>query len=245
MSERELVGDDAAFERLLLGAGRADALRHEQAEAALVRFTAGLAALQGGVGAAVGGGAAAGGSRDAWLRFVAAAKWVALGALAGTVATWAWLRPTSPLVKAAPIAGSASSAIVTLPAPPSTASISASSPQLPVVPAASEVGPSRPGAGRAGPRASAMPASNLSAEVSALDGVRTALSIGALHDAELQLAGYRRNFARGALRSEAEVLALELLVAQGRTQAAARAAERFVAQHPRDPQVARVRALVE
>jgi len=244
MSEQELLGDDATFERLLLGAGRADALRQEQAEAALVRFTAGLAALQGGVAAAVSGGAAAGGSRDAWLRFVAAAKWVALGALAGTVATWAWLRPTPPLTKAAPLAGSSSSAIVALPAPPGTAPLIESPPQLPVTPAASE-GPSRAGAVRAGPRASATSVSNLSAEVSALDGVRTALSIGALHDAELQLAGYRRSFARGALRSEAEVLALELLVAQGRTQAAARAAERFVAQHPRDPQVARVRALVE
>jgi hypothetical protein len=243
MSEQELLGEDAAFERLLLGAGRADALRHEQAEAALVRFTAGLAALQGGVGAAVAAGAAPGWSRDAWLRFVAAAKWVALGALAGTVATWAWLRPTPPLAKAVPTTGSASSAIVALPPPTGTAPIIAS-PPLPVAPAASE-GPSRAGAVRAGPRASATSISNLSAEVSTLDGVRTALSIGALHDAELQLAGYRRNFARGALRSEAEVLALELLVAQGRTQAAARAAERFVAQHPRDPQVARVRALVE
>jgi hypothetical protein len=244
MIEQELLGDDAAFERLLLGAGRADALRDEQAESALVRFTAGLAALQGGVGAAVGGGTAPGGSHDAWLRFLAAAKWVTLGALAGTVATWAWLRPPPPLVKAAPVAGNASSAIVSLPAPPGASPISASPPQLPVMPAVS-AGPSRTGAARSGPRASATSGSNLSAEVSALDGVRTALSIGALHDAELQLAGYRRNFARGALRSEAEVLALELLVAQGRTQAAARAAERFVAQHPRDPQVARVRALVE
>lgn len=244
MSEQELLGEDAAFERLLLGAGRADALRHEQAEAALVRFTAGLAALQGGVGAAVSGGAAAGGSRDAWLRFVAAAKWVALGALAGTVATWAWLRPTPPVGRTVPTAGSAPAAIVTLPSPPGAAPVIGGPPQPPITPAASE-GRSRAGAVHAGPRAAATSVSNLSAEVSALDGVRTALSIGALHDAELQLAGYRRNFARGALRSEAEVLALELLVAQGRMQAAARAAERFVAQHPRDPQVARVRALVE
>ena len=86
---------------------------------------------------------------------------------------------------------------------------------------------------------------DLAAEVTTLDGVRTALSIGALSDAERQLTGYRRRFTHGALRSEAEVLALELLVAQGRKQAAAQAADRFISEHPRDPQIARVRDLAE
>jgi outer membrane protein assembly factor BamD (BamD/ComL family) len=85
----------------------------------------------------------------------------------------------------------------------------------------------------------------LAAEVAALDGIRTALAIGAWSDADLQLSRYRQNFPDGALRSEAEVLALEALVAQGRKQAAAVAAERFIAQHPRDPQVARVRAFTQ
>jgi outer membrane protein assembly factor BamD (BamD/ComL family) len=81
--------------------------------------------------------------------------------------------------------------------------------------------------------------------VAALDGIRTALSMGAWSDAEQQLARYRKTFAEGALRTEAEVLAIETLRAQGREEAAAGAAERFIAQHPRDPQVARVRALTE
>jgi outer membrane protein assembly factor BamD (BamD/ComL family) len=94
-------------------------------------------------------------------------------------------------------------------------------------------------------RATAKLASDLAAEVTALDGIRTALAIGALADAEQQLLAYRRNFARGALRSEAEVLAIDVLAAQGRHQAAASAAERFILQHPRDPQAARVRAFLE
>jgi outer membrane protein assembly factor BamD (BamD/ComL family) len=85
----------------------------------------------------------------------------------------------------------------------------------------------------------------LAAEVAALDGIRTALSMGALADAERQLLAYRRNFAGGALLREVEVLGIELLTAQGRHEAAASAAERFILQHPRDPQVARVRAFLK
>lgn len=81
--------------------------------------------------------------------------------------------------------------------------------------------------------------------MAALDGVRTALAIGAWSDAEQQLNRYRRNFAAGALRTEAEVLTIETLRGQGNQAAAASAAQRFIAQHPHDPQVARVRALTE
>jgi hypothetical protein len=235
--------DDLAFEQRLLGAGQAEALPHERTEAALVRFAAGMAALQGGVvaGTALGGPVSAV-SGSAWSRFVAAAKWVTLGALAGGVATFLWVQHAAPGgARSAPTAVAHAQAAETSPlldkSPPSPpAEVASTAPTRATRAARTTVAPSA---------RAARPASDLAAEVAALDGIRTALAIGAWSDADQQLARYRETFVDGALRTEAEVLAIEALRAQGRKQAAASAAERFVAQHPRDPQVARVRALTE
>lgn len=243
MSEPTMLAEDAAFERLLLGAGQADALPHDQTQAALERFTASLTALQG-AGAVTATVATANLRRRGWLRFLAPAKWIALGALAGTVATLVWLRPIPQRLSGTTVVETVRAADAL---PPAVAQASSAAPSLP--PASTEAPPSngakRSHVLRAAPHPVALAGSDLAAEVTALDGVRTALSIGALSDAERQLAGYRRRFVRGALRSEAEVLALELLLAQGRTQAAGRAADRFISEHPRDPQVARVRDLTQ
>jgi hypothetical protein len=235
--------DDLAFEQRLLGAGQAEALPHERTEAALVRFAAGMAALQGGVvaGTALGGPISAV-SGSAWSRFVAAGKWVTLGALAGGVATFLWVQHAAPgRARSAPTAVAHAQAAETSPlpgkSPPSPpAEVASTAPTRAVRAARTTVAPSA---------RAARPASDLAAEVAALDGIRTALAIGVWSDADQQLARYRETFVDGALRTEAEVLAIEALRAQGRKQAAASAAERFVAQHPRDPQVARVRALTE
>ena len=238
--------DDLAFERLLLGAGRAETLPLERTQAALLQFMAGVGALP---TVALGVGALRRpASASAWSRAVTAAKWLTLGALAGSAATFAWLQgATTSRASGAPAAAlstqlrglvSRRAAVVR----PAVALLSPESKQRAADPAERAT----PVAGEpVRARRTAPAGADLAAEVSALDSIRSALAIGAWRDAEQRLSGYRREFARGALRSEAEVLALELLVAQGRTQAAARAAERFVAQHPRDPQVARVRALVE
>lgn len=251
--------DELAFERLLLGAGVAEAVPAEQTEAALLRFTAGVAALQTGAlgAAAMAGSTASGLSPNRWTRLLTASQWLALGAVAGGVATFAWFRLAPPPVHAsrAPVvvteqAAAAPTAVLAERAAPSShTAVTVAAAATSSEPAPTTL-PQTARAGRA-PRATpAQPAfatssADLAAEVAALDGVRTAISIGGLRDAELGLASYRGRFTRGSLRSEAEVLALELLVAQGRTQAAALAAKRFVEQHPRDPQVARVRALVE
>jgi len=243
--ETLLSEDDSAFERRLLGAGRADSLPHEQTEAALLRFVASVAVLQSGASVVTAGAARA--SRvngSSWSRFASTAKWVVLGIVAGGTGTFVWLRRTAP-----PLVGS----VPVVAAPASPAPRAANAVLLALHPTqVDEPAPAPPATTRVhAPRSSApgqstaKPGSDLAAEVSAIDAIRTALSIGALRDAELRLADYRRNFAHGALRSEAEVLTLEVLVAQGRTQAAARAAERFLSEHPRDPQVARVRALTE
>lgn len=241
MSSQTFNDDDRAFEQRLLGAGQIETLPHERTEAALLRFTAGLAALQGGAvaGAALAGPVSAV-SGSAWVRFLAAAKWVALGAIAGGVVTFFWVQHNAPRHTPAAIE-------------PATAAMEAprvldQSPAMQLrEPAPPASAPTRQVARAAATPAArtAKPASDLAAEVAALDGIRTALAIGAWSDAEQQLARYRKTFVDGALRTEAEVLAIETLRAQGREQAAASAAERFVAQHPRDPQVARVRALTE
>ncbi|HEX2871834.1 MAG TPA: hypothetical protein VHP33_11270 [Polyangiaceae bacterium] len=249
MSRETVLGeDDFDFEQLLLGAGRTETLSPEQTEAALLRFAAGVAALQGAAvaGAAVGATAATAVARP-WARLFVTTKWLALGFVAGGITTFAWLRQTAPV----PTAPSAASAPITTAATavaPPVQPVAASSAEPKPVGAASLATEPTPRSGRAAntaPRVTVKSAPDLAAEVMALDSIRTALSIGALRDAEQRVADYRRKFAQGSLRSEAEVLAIEVLVAQGRTQAAAAAAERFISQHPRDPQVARVRALVE
>lgn len=249
MSRETVLGEDElAFEQLLLGAGRAETVSAEQTEAALLRFAAGVAALQSGAvaGAALGTGAA-GTATGPWARLFVTTKWLAIGFVAGGITTFAWLRQTT--TPSAPSAKGAAAAAVAAPVAPAAEPVAASSPapnSVASAPLATEPAPRSvrtAGPGTA-PRVPVKSGPDLAAEVMALDSIRTALSIGALRDAEQRVADYRRQFAQGSLRSEAEVLALEVLVAQGRTQAAAAAAERFISQHPRDPQVARVRALV-
>lgn len=245
MSRDTLLGEDAlGFEQLLLGAGRAEALPSEHTEAALLRFAAGVAALQGSVVAGTAVGASATGVLTSpWTRAWRVGKWLAVGFVAGGVTTFAWLRQPTPV----PVAVNAPAA----PAIASVASVTEPAALQAQEPKAVEPRPlatestARAARAATAPRAPAKAGPDLAAEVMALDSIRTALSIGALRDAEQGVINYRQRFAQGSLRSEAEVLALEVLVAQGRTQAAAAAAERFIAQHPRDPQVARVRALVE
>jgi len=233
--------DEVAFEELLLGAGLAEASPEERTEAAWLRFTAGVAALQGSVaGAAPLAGPATGKLDDAWARRIAGAKWLGLGVIAGGVATFAWLQQTTAAAVRPPVTSVAQTAAAAARAPAVDVVEPKSSPAPVEVPRA-ELASSARAVARPAPKS----APSLAAEVAALDEIRTAISIGALGDAEQRLTDYRRNFTQGALRSDAEVLALEVLVAQGRRQAAARAAERFISQHPRDPQVARVRALVE
>jgi hypothetical protein len=55
---------------------------------------------------------------------------------------------------------------------------------------------------------------------------------------------YQREFPKGELRVDAEVLAIEALAGAGRTAEAQRRAQQFLSQRPADPHVARVRWLV-
>ena len=234
MTSQTFDEDDRAFEQRLLGAGRAEALPHERTEAALPSGVVGGAALPESISSVRG---------SVWSRFLATAKWVALGAVAGGVATFFWVRQAAPpRADRPPVTVEQARA-----ASASSRPLGESRPISPAPPAVT-ARPATRHATRTAVTPSARPttpAADLAAEVAALDGVRTALAIGAWSDAEQQLTRYRQIFVDGALRTEAEVLAIEALRGQGREQAAASAAERFVGQHPRDPQVARVRALTE
>jgi hypothetical protein len=54
---------------------------------------------------------------------------------------------------------------------------------------------------------------------------------------------YRTDFPNGELAPEAEVVAIEALAARGDSVALAESSTRFLARHPSDPHVARVKAL--
>ncbi|MEO8178809.1 MAG: hypothetical protein ABI895_08255 [Deltaproteobacteria bacterium] len=106
------------------------------------------------------------------------------------------------------------------------------------------VAPSPVPAPKAGAAArTARAASLLAREVAALDAARSALAVGANASALRQIAQYRRDFSDGELSAEADVVAIEALAAAGDHIASRRAAQAFLARHPHDPHVARVREL--
>ena len=92
----------------------------------------------------------------------------------------------------------------------------------------------------------AAPASStLAAEVAHLDAARTALDVGAFGEAKRLLAQFHRDFPRGELTTEAKVMHLEVLSANGEKTALQRASTHFLDQHPRDPHAERVRQLLD
>jgi len=224
--------DELAFEQSLLNAGRAEPLPSDKTDAALLRFGASLATLS---GASLTGVAAAG-QGSAWSRVLLKSKWLAASFVAGGLTTLALVRGApQPKPLTTVLATPVSKLDVSLPHLQSTQSAAPA--------AVAERVPSTPLAPRAREHV-AKRSLTLADEVTALDGIRTALSMGAWTHAEQQLARYQQDFAQGALGKEAQVLRIELLEAQGRSGAARDAAVRFVAQYPRDPQIARVQALI-
>lgn len=84
----------------------------------------------------------------------------------------------------------------------------------------------------------------LGAEIALLDRAR-----GALHEHEgtraaAILAEYQHQFARGALRPEADALQIEALVQRGSSAKARQLAQRFIAEHPSHPLSDRVQRLI-
>jgi outer membrane protein assembly factor BamD (BamD/ComL family) len=83
---------------------------------------------------------------------------------------------------------------------------------------------------------------SLTRELAALDGARLALSDGDARGAMAQLEAYQRNFPRGRLALEAEVLRIDALAKIGRATEARQHAQTFVRLHPNSVLATRVRA---
>jgi hypothetical protein len=106
---------------------------------------------------------------------------------------------------------------------------------------APSVAPS-PGTARPEPKPASAPP--LAAEIAALDAARTSLSRSEPKAALVALDAYARNFPRGKLRSEAEVLRIGALAKSGQTDAARKRAETFLRHHPDSVLASRVRSYV-
>ena len=93
---------------------------------------------------------------------------------------------------------------------------------------------------RAEPKAVSDPP--LTAELAALDAARTSLSHSDPSAALAALDGYARNFPRGRLKIEAEVLRISALAKSGQTDAARKRAQAFLRLHPDSVLASRVRS---
>jgi hypothetical protein len=257
------LASDEAFERELLRAGESDPLP-PQDERAWHRFSALLAA------AAAGNAAAAPLTTAAPIQPLSARalrglalKWLVVGTVLGSAITWrfdAWRAARRSELSAAqnntlavapsPADATAPAGEVTLRAPALGAAPSTRAPEARpgAAPAAAPFAKERgaagvhkalPPLGKPAPLASV--SSTLSAEVAALDYALAAAQRGDNDEALRRIALYHRNFPEGVLRADADAAAIEMLSAAGRSTAAARLAERFLANYPNDPHAANVR----
>jgi hypothetical protein len=212
----------SALERSLLEAGRS--------------YTASPAARRK-VSAALGlASAATSTSAAASFTKVAIAKWAVAGALLGGGALTAahFLTLPKPAVSPAP---SARVTAAVQRASTAAAKDPSSAPFLPDAPSSS----APVSAQRSEPKAAA-PA--LAAELSALDAARGSLSAGDPKAALSALDAYARNFPRGRLGIEAEVLRIDALAKSGQTTLARSRAAAFIKRHPDSVLASRVRSSV-
>ena len=252
------LSTDESFEHALLQAGKSDVLpiadeRAWQQFERLLATTAGLAAISSLAGTPS--------VRSFVVRVLhsLALKWLMLGAVLGSTGTWLWLdwRPARP--SAVPL--HAAVALVASDSPRASAAAVANASGTPAAAQSAEAAPA-PAArqlakpaetvhGRtAAPRVKTATSelarrervsSALAAEVLALDAARAAARRGDSDEALRLITDYHAKFPNGSLSADADAVAIETLSAAGRSAAAARLAEQFLAQHPNDPHAAAVK----
>ncbi|HWZ89154.1 MAG TPA: hypothetical protein VNW92_09900 [Polyangiaceae bacterium] len=162
-------------------------------------------------------------------------KWLAASALVAGAALPAlhYLRqnPTKPALDPSAVGATAANApVAAAVAPAPSAALAASSA---VEPTRSSV---------PGPVHTESKPAALAAELGALDAARSALASGDTSGALARLDAYARNFPRGKLSLEAEVLRIDALAKSGQTAAAQKRAQAFIQRHPDSVLAARVRA---
>jgi len=233
---------DERFERLLIDSAQRDELPND-VDVAWHKFDSALK----GVSLLAAGAGGAFSLRRA--QRLLAAKWLAWGVLGGSALTAVGLRFAHHRL---PEASPTPSAALNVPAAPISTSMAQVEPEAPVremrstAPIAIKPAPHSARPHKAPPRGEepAPPSSTLAAQVALLDSARTAIAAGAFAQA-LRLADrYRADFPDGELAPEAEVVAIEALVARGERAAASERAARFLARYPGDPHAARVKWLV-
>lgn len=163
---------------------------------------------------------------------VAVPLWRSLGQHSGTPAV-------APVVNAPPAMVAPASA-ASEPAPVQSVSPKAAAPDAPAL-EAEELRPTR-SARPAHSEAKATAAPPLSAELAALDAARKSLSHSDPASAMLALDGYARDFPRGRLKLEAEVLRIGALAKSGQTEVARKRAEAFLRLHPDSVLASRVQS---
>lgn len=234
MDPRRLIDDGADdFERALLAAGRRDALPASNRTRILVAL--GLTALMPGTAVA----ATAKGAMKGTLFGLAAgtgAK-VAVGGALGAILVWSSVsllrEEAKPVVEARPVIVHQAPVREPAPAePPAEVSPAEEEPDLAPVKAAPA------GRGQSGT------ANDLGRELASLDEARAALRGGEPERSLRLLDEHARKFPRQSLRLEATVLRIEALSSSGRSEAARRAGNDFLAKHPNGPYAQRVRSLI-
>jgi len=259
-------GDDE-FERALLRSAIHDMPDPRASERAWRRF----AALMGGVAMTlrvperISAPPATAGSVGRFWRSVAAAKWLVVGAIGGSAVTFALVGG-----HAAPPVLATSVALTSTTRPPSAISAPPLTPMAPSMWIAAESQPSpsvasTSSAARSSDHALARravrdtealgpptrgvapatrdEASSLAAEVAELDMARSALDARTPDDALAALRRYLRDFPKGKLVPEAQVMGIEALAAKGDRARVSKEATRFLARYPNAPQRTRVEQL--
>lgn len=239
---RLLEGEADEFEARLLSAGRYDA----PSGASRRRIMAGLG-FGGALTIATAASTAQAGSSGvlASLGRAALRHWGWTAAVGGA-AVWASveLSKTEPLPPQPPAALGRAQPLTTPPPVAFTGSGSAN----PVEPAATEAEPApQPPANAApkrAPAAASKDASSLPEELSALESARRALVGGDAKRALQQLDEYSRRFSKPRLGTEAAVLRIEALMANGERARANQLGRDFLAKHTNGPYERRVRSLI-
>jgi TolA-binding protein len=223
-----LIDDGSDEERSLLAAARRD--RAPRAVQAHVLASLGVAS-----GVAVTTSSASAG-------ILGIAKWLGAGLIAGTVVT-----SGATLLLEHPKASYGGAAHeVPAPAPAVAAAPAVRRDEAPADPAPPPPAVDNPSK-KAGPTL-ASPATpearRLADEIASLDRARGALGAGDPQKAIRELDRHSREFPRGALAPEAEVLRIESLLRTGQRARAASLARRFLERHGRGPHASRVRSLL-
>jgi hypothetical protein len=229
---------DTAFEDRLLESARGDAQPRDVDEA-WARFAGGLATVLPDPGGAPGrlpARVAEAGARGAW---ASAAKWILVGAIAGSGLTGALLRGRRPSADERPA--------VERTMPPA-AQVDQVAPE-PVLERAA--GPEAPRAAKhrlahaAAPAHRTATASTLAEQVSRIDTARVAIVSGDYDEAMRLIERYHDDFPDGALAPDADVVGLDAAAAKDDRAEVARRARSFLARYPNDPHTARVKWLAD